>query len=103
MRSTFESLADSEAIAAIDTLPEERLIAFLLVAVERFASKEINSMLAIPIGEVISLPSSSRAELRTALSHLRAGDREDSMNREFLRRKTTASIFAERVPSLVEG
>jgi RNA polymerase sigma-70 factor, ECF subfamily len=76
IRPPFESLADSEAIAAIDALPEERRIVFLLAAVGGFACKEISSMLAIPIGTVMSRLSRCRAELRKALSHrLRAGDR----------------------------
>jgi RNA polymerase sigma-70 factor (ECF subfamily) len=76
IRQPFESMAYSEAIAAIDALPEERRIVFLL-AVEGFACKEIGSMLAIPIGTVMSRLSRCRAELRKALSHrLRPGDRE---------------------------
>lgn len=73
----FASLAYSEAIAAIAALPEERRIVFLLAEVEGFACKEVSSMLAIPIGTVMSRLSRCRAELRNALSHrLRAGDRK---------------------------
>jgi RNA polymerase sigma-70 factor (ECF subfamily) len=77
IRPPFEPLAYSEAVAAIDALPDERRIVFLLAAVEGFAYKEISSMLAIPIGTVMSRLSRCRAELRTALSHqLLAGDRQ---------------------------
>ncbi len=73
----FASMAYSEAIAAITALPEERRIVFLLAEVEGFACKEVSSMLAIPIGTVMSRLSRCRAELRNALSHrLRAGDRK---------------------------
>jgi RNA polymerase sigma-70 factor (ECF subfamily) len=73
----FASWAYSEAIAAIDALPEERRIVFLLAEVDGFACKEISSMLAIPIGTVMSRLSRCRSELRNALSHrLRAGDRK---------------------------
>jgi RNA polymerase sigma-70 factor (ECF subfamily) len=76
IRPPFASLAYSEAIAAIDALPEERRIVFLLAEVEGFACKEISSMLAIPIGTVMSRLSRCRAELRNALNHrVRAGDR----------------------------
>jgi RNA polymerase sigma-70 factor, ECF subfamily len=74
--SPFASLAYSEAIAAIDALPEEQR-SVLLAAVEGFACKEISSMLAIPIGTVMSRLSRSRAEVRNALNHgLRARDRK---------------------------
>jgi RNA polymerase sigma-70 factor (ECF subfamily) len=77
IRPPFASLAYSEAIAAIDALPEERRIVFQLVEVEGFACKEVSSMLAIPIGTVMSRLSRCRAELRNALSHrVRAGDRK---------------------------
>jgi RNA polymerase sigma-70 factor (ECF subfamily) len=70
-------LAYSEAIAAIDALAEERRIVFLLAEVEGFACKEISSMLAIPIGTVMSRLSRCRAELRNALNHrLRTGDQK---------------------------
>jgi RNA polymerase sigma-70 factor (ECF subfamily) len=82
IRPPFESLADSEAIAAIDALPEERRIVFLLAAVEGFTCKQISSMLAIPIGTVMSRLSRCRVELRKALSHrLRAGDRLSSFSK----------------------
>jgi RNA polymerase sigma-70 factor (ECF subfamily) len=77
IRPPFASSAYSEAIAAIDALPEERRIVFLLAEVEGFACKEVSSMLAIPIGTVMSRLSRCRAELRNALSHrVRAGDRK---------------------------
>jgi len=77
IRPPFASLTYLEAIAAIDALPEERRIVFLLAEVEGFACKEISSMLAIPIGTVMSRLSRCRAELRNALSHrLRAEDRQ---------------------------
>jgi RNA polymerase sigma-70 factor (ECF subfamily) len=77
IRPSFASLAYSEAIAAIDALAEERRIVFLLAEVEGFACKEISSMLAIPIGTVMSRLSRCRAELRNALNHrLRAGDQK---------------------------
>jgi RNA polymerase sigma-70 factor, ECF subfamily len=77
IRPPFPSLAYSEAIAAIDALPEEQR-SVLLAAVEGFACKEISSMLAIPIGTVMSRLSRSRAEVRNALNHdgLRARDRK---------------------------
>ena len=76
IRPPFPSLAYSEAIAAIDALPEERRIVFILAEVEGFACKEVSSMLAIPIGTVMSRLSRCRAELRSALScRLRPGDR----------------------------
>jgi RNA polymerase sigma-70 factor, ECF subfamily len=74
--SPFASLAYSEAIAAIDALPEEQR-SVLLAALEGFACKEISSMLAIPIGTVMSRLSRSRAEVRNALNHgLRARHRK---------------------------
>jgi len=74
--SPFASFAYSEAIAAIDALPEEQR-SVLLAAVEGFACKEISSMLAIPVGTVMSRLSRSRAEVRNALNHgLRARDRK---------------------------
>jgi RNA polymerase sigma-70 factor (ECF subfamily) len=77
IRPSFASLAYSEAIAAIDALAEERRIVFLLAEVEGFACKEISSMLAIPIGTVMSRLSRCRAELRNALNHrLRTGDKK---------------------------
>ena len=77
IRPSFASLAYSEAIAAIDALAEERRIVFLLAEVEGFACKEISSMLAIPIGTVMSRLSRCRAELRNALNHrLRTGDQK---------------------------
>src|SRR5258707_12405581 len=69
IRPPHESLAYSEAIAAIDALPEERRIVFLLAAVEGFACKEISSMLAIPIGTVMSRLSRCRVELLKAVRH----------------------------------
>ena len=72
----FASVAYSEAIAAIDALPGQRRIVFQLVEVEGFTCKEVSSMLAIPIGTVMSRLSRCRAELRNALGHgVRAGDR----------------------------
>jgi RNA polymerase sigma-70 factor (ECF subfamily) len=80
IRSSFESLAHSNATAAIDALPEEQRTIFLLAAVEGFTCKEISSMEAIPIGTVMSRLSRCRAELRKALSQpIRAGDRERKM------------------------
>jgi RNA polymerase sigma-70 factor (ECF subfamily) len=77
IRTPFASLAYSETIAAIDALPEERRIVFILAEVEGFACKEVSSMLAIPIGTVMSRLSRCRAELRSALSYrLRAEDRK---------------------------
>jgi RNA polymerase sigma-70 factor (ECF subfamily) len=77
IRTSFKSLAHSDATAAIDALPEEQRTVFLLAAVEGFTCKEISSMQAIPIGTVMSRLSRSRAELRRVLSQrIRAGDRE---------------------------
>jgi RNA polymerase sigma-70 factor (ECF subfamily) len=77
IRPSIPSLTCSEVFAAIDALPQERRIVFLLAEVEGFACKEISSMLAIPIGTVMSRLSRCRAELRNALSHqLGAGDRK---------------------------
>ena len=76
IRPSFASLAYSEAIAAIDALPEEQR-SVLLAALEGVACKEISSMLAIPIGTVMSRLSRSRAEVRNALNHgLRARHRK---------------------------
>lgn len=69
IRPPLASSVYSEVIAAIEALPEERRSLFLLAAVEGFACKEISSMLAIPIGTVMSRLSRCRAELRRALSH----------------------------------
>ena len=63
------SLTYSEVIAAIETLPAERRTVFLLAEVEGFTCKEISSMLAIPIGTVMSRIGRSRLELRNTLSH----------------------------------
>ena len=77
IRPHFASSVYSEAIAAINALPEERRIVFLLAEIEGFACKEISSMLAIPIGTVMSRLSRCRAELRSALNQrLRPGDRQ---------------------------
>jgi RNA polymerase sigma-70 factor, ECF subfamily len=77
IRPPLVSFAYSDVIAAIEALPEKRRIVFLLAEVEGFACKEISSMLAIPIGTVMSRLSRCRGELRNALNHrLRAGDQK---------------------------
>ena len=75
-RSSFESFAHLDAIAAVDALPETQRTIFLLAAVEGFTCKEISAMQAIPIGTVMSRLSRCRAELREALRpQIRAGER----------------------------
>jgi RNA polymerase sigma-70 factor (ECF subfamily) len=69
IRPSLASLDYSEVIDAIEALPEERRIVFLLAEVEGFACKEISSMLAIPIGTVMSRLGRCRVQLRNALSH----------------------------------
>jgi RNA polymerase sigma-70 factor (ECF subfamily) len=64
---SHESLVHSDAILAVNALSEEQRTVFLLAAVEGFTCREISSMLAIPIGTVMSRLSRSRAELRRAL------------------------------------
>jgi RNA polymerase sigma-70 factor, ECF subfamily len=77
IRPPLVSFVYSEVVAAIEALPEERRIVFLLAEVEGFACKEISSMLAIPIGTVMSRLGRCRVELRHALSHRRRrGDQQ---------------------------
>lgn len=67
IRSSYEDLAGSDAIAAIEALPEEQRAVLLLAALEGFTCKEIATMLNIPIGTVMSRLSRGRAEVRNAL------------------------------------
>jgi len=67
IRSSFDSLRTSDTIAAIESLQPEHRIVLLLAAVEGFTCKEISTMLAVPIGTVMSRLSRARAELRNAL------------------------------------
>ena len=67
IRCSYEDLARSDVIAAIESLQEEQRIVLLLAALDGFTCKEIGVMLGVPIGTVMSRLSRGRAEVRTAL------------------------------------
>lgn len=67
IRGSYQDLARSDVIAAIESLHEERRIILLLAALEGFTCKEIGTMLDLPIGTVMSRLSRGRAEVRNAL------------------------------------
>ena len=67
IRYSYEDLARSDVIAAIESLQEEQRIVLLLAALDGFTCKEIGVMLGVPIGTVMSRLSRGRAEVRRAL------------------------------------
>src|ERR1700678_1938255 len=67
IRYSYEDLARSDVIVAIESLQEEQRIVLLLAALEGFTCKEIGVMLGVPIGTVMSRLSRGRAEVRRAL------------------------------------
>ena len=67
IRYSYEDLARSDVIAAIESLHEEQRIVLLLAALEGFTCKEIGAMLGVPIGTVMSRLSRGRSEVRKAL------------------------------------
>jgi RNA polymerase sigma-70 factor, ECF subfamily len=67
IRYSYEDLARSDVIAAIESLQEEQRIVLLLAALEGFTCKEIGVMLGVPMGTVMSRLSRGRTEVRRAL------------------------------------
>jgi RNA polymerase sigma-70 factor (ECF subfamily) len=67
IRSSYEDLARSDAVTAIEALQPEQREVLLLALLEGFTCKETGVMLGIPIGTVMSRLSRGRAELRSAL------------------------------------
>jgi RNA polymerase sigma-70 factor, ECF subfamily len=55
---------NSELLAAIDSLHQEKRTVLILAIVEGFTFKEISTMLDLPIGTVMSRLSRARAEVR---------------------------------------
>jgi RNA polymerase sigma-70 factor (ECF subfamily) len=68
IRNSYEDLARSDVIAAIESLPEEQRMVLLLAALEGFTCKEIAIMLNIPIGTVMSRLSRGREDVRKRLN-----------------------------------
>jgi RNA polymerase sigma-70 factor, ECF subfamily len=66
-RNSYDDLARSDVIAAIESLQEEQRIVLLLAAVEGFTCREIGMMVGVPIGTVMSRLSRGRVEVRRAL------------------------------------
>jgi RNA polymerase sigma-70 factor, ECF subfamily len=64
------TLTDADVLAALDHLPENYRKVVLLIDVEEFSYKEASSILAIPIGTVMSRLSRARNALRSALQRL---------------------------------
>ncbi|WP_419924497.1 sigma-70 family RNA polymerase sigma factor [Candidatus Poriferisocius sp.] len=63
----METIAESEIVDALESLPEEYRITVLLADVEGFAYKEIAEILAIPIGTVMSRLHRGRKTLQKRL------------------------------------
>ena len=60
-------LTDGEILAALDKVPEDFRKVLLLVDVEEFSYKEVSSILAIPVGTVMSRLSRGRKLLRAQI------------------------------------
>jgi RNA polymerase sigma factor (sigma-70 family) len=61
-----------DVLAAIDQLPEEQKSLLLLIGVEDLSYEEAATMLAIPVGTVMSRLSRARQRLRTVMEEGRA-------------------------------
>ena len=65
-----DKLTDEEVLAGVNKVPEQFREVLLLADVEEFAYKEIASMLAIPVGTVMSRLSRGRKYLRAELGEV---------------------------------
>jgi RNA polymerase sigma-70 factor (ECF subfamily) len=63
-----EQLRDEDMLAALDRVPEHFRSVILLADVQEFSYKEIQEILGIPIGTVMSRLSRGRQLLRTHLA-----------------------------------
>src|SRR5262245_1926271 len=63
-----QELRDEDVLAALDKVPEHFRIVILLADVQEFSYKEIQELLGIPIGTVMSRLSRGRQLLRTHLA-----------------------------------
>ena len=63
-------LTDADMLAALERIPEEFRRVLLLIDVEEFSYREASSILAIPIGTVMSRLSRARNALRNQLRHV---------------------------------
>ncbi len=70
-----DKLTDEDILAAVDKVPPDFREVLLLSDVQEFTYKEIASMLAIPIGTVMSRLSRGRSALRTEFARLGVGSR----------------------------
>jgi len=72
-QSVPEDLTDEEILAALHEIPGQHAEVVLLADVHEFSYKEIQDMLGIPIGTVMSRLSRGRQMLRAKLSSAAAG------------------------------